>query len=68
MINIQNKTRKLFPSIEMNIEQVDEEISVVIIKTFEIQSCVHGLHFFQNSCATKEDEPSSLSHDRHAIV
>ena len=52
----------------MNIEHVDEEISVVIIKTFEIQSCVHGLHFFQNSCATKEDEPSSLSHDRHAIV
>ena len=28
-------------------ENVDEEIPLVITKTFEIQSCVRGLHFFK---------------------
>ena len=58
-------------------ENVDEEIPLVIIKTFGIQSCVCEFHFFQDSWQPKlgetlkvsnEDELSSLVHDRHAIA
>ena len=67
----------MLPSIEMVIENVDEEIPLVnIIKTFEIQSCVRGFHFYHDSWqpklgeilnASNEDEPSSLVHDRYVI-
>ena len=59
----------MLPSIEMIFENVDEEMPVVIIKTFEIQTCVCAFHFFQESWQPKlgkilntsnEDEPSSL--------
>ena len=33
---------------EMIIENVDEEIALIIVRTFEIHSCVRGLHFFQD--------------------
>ena len=33
----------MLSSIKMIIKKVDEEIPLVIIKAFEIQSCVHGL-------------------------
>ena len=61
----------------MIIEKVDEETSLFIMKSFEMQSCVHEFHFFQNSWqpklgeilnASNEDEPSSLVHDRYAIA
>ena len=60
----------------MIIEKVDKETSLFIMKSFEMQSCVHEFHFFQNSWqaklreilnASNEDEPSSLVHDRYAI-
>ena len=53
------------------------KIPLVIIKTFEIQSCVRGFHFFQDSWqpkfgeiwkASKENEPSSIVYDRYAIA
>ena len=43
----------MLPSIEMIIENVDEEIPLVIIKTFEIQSCIRAFHFFQDSWQPK---------------
>ena len=58
-------------------ENVDDDVPLVIIKTFGIQPCVRGFHFFQGSWQPKlgeklnvsnEDEPSSLVHDRRAIV
>ena len=61
----------------MTIENVDEEILLVIMKTFEIQSCVCEFHFFQDSWkpkrgeilnASNEDHLSSVVHDRHAIA
>ena len=61
----------------MIIEKVDEEISLVIIKTFKIQSCVCGFCFFQDSWqpklreilnASNEDHPSFLIHGRYAIA
>ena len=48
-MNTRNKTNKMLPSIEMIIEKVDEEIPLVILKAFEIQSYVRGFHFFQDS-------------------
>ena len=56
----------------MIIENADEEIPLVIIKTFEIQSCVRVSHFYQGSWQSKlgeilnasnEGEPSSLVRD-----
>ena len=43
----------MLPSVEMIIENVNEEILLVIIKTFEIQSCVRGVYFFQDSWQPK---------------
>ena len=52
-------------------------MTMVIIKTFEIQSCVCGLHFFQDSCqprlgeilnVSNEDDCSSLVHGRYAVA
>ena len=43
----------MLPSIEMIVENVDEEIPLVIIKTLEIQSCVRVFHFFQDSWQPK---------------
>ena len=66
------KTYKMLPSIEMIIENVDEEIPLVIIKTFESPSCGRGFHCFQDSWqpklgeilnASNQNNPSSLVHD-----
>ena len=43
----------MLPSTEMIVENVDEEIPLVIIKTLEIQSCVCVFHFFQDSWQPK---------------
>ena len=40
----------------MIIENVDEEIPRVIIKTFGIKSCARGFYFFQNSWQPKPGE------------
>ena len=67
----------MLPSIEMTIESADEEILLLIIATFEIQSCVRGFHFYQDSWqfklgeilnASNEDKPSSLVHDIYTIT
>ena len=67
----------MLPSTEMIIENVNEEILLVIIKTFEILSFVCGFHFFQDSRqpkpgeilnASNEDKPSSLVNDRYAVA
>ena len=67
----------MLPSIEMIIKNVDEEILLVVIKTFEVQYCVRGFHLFQGSWqpklgeilnASNEDEPSFLVHDRYATA
>ena len=61
----------------MIIEKVDEEILLVIIKTFKIQSWVRVLHFFQDTWQPKlgeilnisnEEEQSPLVHDMYAIA
>ena len=61
----------------MIIENADEEIPLVIIKTFEIQSCVRVFHFYQGSWqfklgeilnASNEDEPSPLVRDIYTIA
>ena len=67
----------MLPSIETIFENVDEKILLVFIKTFEIQSCVHMFHFFQDTRqpklghilnATDKDDPTFLVHDRYAIA
>ena len=67
----------MLPSIETIFENVDEEIPLVFIKTFQIQSCVHMFHLFQDTRqpklggilnATDIDDPTSLVHDRYAIA
>ena len=67
----------MLSEIEMITENVEEEIPVVIIKIFKIQSCVHGFHFFQDSWqpklgeflnANNEEKPSSLIHDGMAMM
>ena len=67
----------MLPSIETNFENIDEEILRVITKTFEIQSCVNMLRFFQDTWQPKlreilntsnKDEPSSLVRDRYATT
>ena len=66
----------MLPSIGMIIKNVDEETSLVIVKTFEIQSCVGVFHAFQYSWQPKlgkvlnarnKDELFSLVHDRYAV-
>ena len=52
MMNTQNKSYEMLPSIEMIIEDVDEEIPQVIVTTFDIQFCVCGFHFFSRFLAT----------------
>ena len=46
----------MLPSIEMVIKNVEEEILLVIIKMFVIQSCVCGFHFLQDSSQSKLGE------------
>ena len=67
----------MLPSIETIFENVDEKILLVFIKTFEIQSCVHMFHFFQDTRQPKlgdilnaidKDDPTFLVHDRYAIA
>ena len=46
-------------------------MTVVIIKTFEIQSCVRGLHFFQDSCEPRLGEILNVSNEddfRHSYM
>ena len=61
----------------MIIKNVDEGTSLVIVKTFEIQSCVGVFRTFQYSQQPKlgkvlnarnEDELFSLVHDRYAVA
>ena len=65
VINTRNKTNKILSQIEMIIENVEEEIPVVIMKIFEIQSCVRGFHFFQDSWQPKLGEFLNASNEWH---
>ena len=60
---------------EPDVQDTELELPILVVRSFEVDVCVRGLHFFKNFpdvgttlSVSPEDDPMSLVHDRYAIA
>ena len=61
--------------VNIMVQDTELDLPILVVRSFEVDVCVRGLHFFKNFPAvgttlsvSPEDDPMSLVHDRYAIA
>ena len=61
--------------VNIMVQDTELDLPILVVRSFEVDVCVRGLHFFKNFpdvgttlSVSPEDDPMSLVHDRYAIA